>query len=336
MTELRPLALGEIIDRSAAFWRGHVKPLFLLFLGFQLVQFIFLKAWEIGTSVYLPAARGGTEALELAQSDPAKAMLQLSVGMVAMLLVVLFTFFLSQVSGVAATRFIYPRVLGQGTPDIGEGLKGALSRLGATAGAFALAMLWSMLVATVLQLPAAALVGGSLAVAAAGHTATSAGLAIAGVLVMFAGLVVTMLWFIIRFILLSQVIAMEDVGALGAFRRTGELSSGRIGPGFLGLVKVRLTLLITVVGAIVVLASLISGIPQFLVQAFYGNVFDPAHSDPNAIPQALLVPAQLLQIIVGSLVSPLYAVLQVMFYVDMRVRREGLDLTLKLGEAKAA
>jgi len=329
MNELHPLALGEIIDRSAAFWRGHVKPLFGLFLGFQLVQFTVYKAWEIVIQTYFPAMAGGNQALELANSDPKQALVQVGVGTGGALLLMVFTFFVSQVSGVAATQFVYPRVVGQGRPTVNEGLKAALARLGTTTGAFALAMLWSLVIAALLLAPSGALFALA-AVAAVKSSGASVVLALTGMLAFFVGFLATGLWFIIRFILLSQVIALEDLGPLGTFRRTGQLSSGRIGPGFLGLVKVRLTLLITVVGAIVVLASIVSGIPQLVVQAVYGNVFDPMHANPSAVPQALLVPAQLLQIVVGSLVSPLYVVLQVMFYVDMRVRREGLDLALKL------
>ncbi|AKJ03040.1 hypothetical protein [Archangium gephyra] len=39
-----PLAIGEIIDRAATFWRKHFKTLFLLSLGFNLVSYIMTKA----------------------------------------------------------------------------------------------------------------------------------------------------------------------------------------------------------------------------------------------------------------------------------------------------
>jgi hypothetical protein len=42
----------------------------------------------------------------------------------------------------------------------------------------------------------------------------------------------------------------------------------------------------------------------------------------------MLVPAQLIQVFVGAMVGPLYVVFQVVFYLDMRVRREGVDLDL--------
>jgi hypothetical protein len=48
-----------------------------------------------------------------------------------------------------------------------------------------------------------------------------------------------------------------------------------------------------------------------------------------------VVPAQLLQVIAGAAISPLYVVFQVIFYVDMRVRREGLDLELSTKAAAA-
>jgi hypothetical protein len=120
------------------------------------------------------------------------------------------------------------------------------------------------------------------------------------------------------------------VSAVGAFRRAGALSSGRVGEGLLGLVKLRLTLVITVVGVILLVVTIVGSLPALFVQGYYGRVFDPANADPDAVPQLLLVPAQLLQLAFGSVVAPLYAVAMGWFYFDMRMRREGLDLELKL------
>ena len=74
-------------------------------------------------------------------------------------------------------------------------------------------------------------------------------------------------------------------------------------------------------------------LPALVVQGVYGNIFDPTHATPDAVPQALLVPAELLQVLVQSLFSPLYIAFAALFYVDMRVRREGLDLELALERA---
>jgi hypothetical protein len=77
--------------------------------------------------------------------------------------------------------------------------------------------------------------------------------------------------------------------------------------------------------------SIVGSLPALIIEGYYGRPFDPANADPDAVPQLLLVPAQLLSLVLGSIVAPLYAVAMGWFYVDMRMRREGLDLELKLG-----
>jgi hypothetical protein len=69
------------------------------------------------------------------------------------------------------------------------------------------------------------------------------------------------------------------------------------------------------------------------VQMIYGHPFDPLNATPEAVPQLLLVPAQLLQVIGGGVFWPVYLAPWAVFYVDMRVRREGFDFALAL-EAK--
>jgi hypothetical protein len=70
--------------------------------------------------------------------------------------------------------------------------------------------------------------------------------------------------------------------------------------------------------------------PTLIVGALYGAGFTAGNTLTDVVPLALLVPLQLLQTVLGALVAPLYVVFQTFFYVDMRVRREGLDLELAL------
>jgi hypothetical protein len=97
----------------------------------------------------------------------------------------------------------------------------------------------------------------------------------------------------------------------------------------MGLVKMRLMVLITVVALLLLLISVISGAPIFVLRAVYGNLLDPAAGD---VPAYLMVPAELLNLAVGAAMYPLYVAFQTIFYADMRARREGLDLELKLKE----
>ena len=56
MNPLRPLGLGELIDRSINFWRAHWKPLFQLLLAFQLVEGIVLAGAQGVGRAFFPLA----------------------------------------------------------------------------------------------------------------------------------------------------------------------------------------------------------------------------------------------------------------------------------------
>ena len=64
MVDLRPLSLGEIIDRAATIWRTHWKALFKLFLGFQLATYVLMKGWELVAKTWFPISRGGARLMD--------------------------------------------------------------------------------------------------------------------------------------------------------------------------------------------------------------------------------------------------------------------------------
>jgi hypothetical protein len=146
-------------------------------------------------------------------------------------------------------------------------------------------------------------------------------LAILGALLAFFGFVAAALWCVLRFLLTCQVLASESGGGVQAIRRSGSLIAGRIGPGVLGWVKVRATVMVTVVAAVLFAVLFVSGIPALVVHGVYGNLLDPANATPSSVPEAVLVPAELFQVLVEAFVSPLYISFAGLFYVDMRVRR---------------
>ncbi len=327
MTGLRPLALGEIVDRSATFWRAHWRPLFQVLLGFQLVQYAMAK----GLDVLLQ--RTLREALHGAAFDPMswlKNPPELEPGELGALAAAAFGFLfgsvlVSQVTGVAATAYIYPRLTGQGpAPTVGHAVRAAARRLFTTVGAVLLSFGLAAGVAAVFFTPAVLLVG-------LGVWRAKPALVVVAVPVLLVAMVALTLWFVLRFILTAQVTAAEPLSAFKVVRRTGALSSGRVGPGFTGWVKGRLTILVTVVFGILFLVSTLTGLPAVMVHVMYGSALDPTS---DSVPVALLVPAELLQVAASALIDPIYIVFQVIFYVDMRVRREGLDLELALRPAE--
>ncbi|MBL8957202.1 MAG: hypothetical protein JNK82_40890 [Myxococcaceae bacterium] len=318
---LRPMALGEIVDRSATFWRAHWRRLYPLFFGFNVLQYAALK----GGQALMGQGSSLTELVTMLRSaaqnpdvlrERTPTML---VGTTAVLLLLMFgTLFVTT----AAAHWVLPTFLGEPAKLV-DGVKHAGRRFGTLVGLFFIAAAWALVVFVLTQLPA-------LGLSVAAGLLASPALLIVGMLLMALTMLGWMMWFFLRFALWGPVVAAEAVGPLGAFRRTGALTSGRVGPGLMGLVKMRLMILITVVAMLLLLISLISSVPVLVLQGMYGNLLDPAAGE---VPAVLLVPAELLNLAAGAVMYPLYVAFQVIFYVDLRVRREGLDLELQLKAA---
>src|SRR5689334_1764996 len=113
MVDLRPLSLGEIIDRSASIWRAHWQALFKLFVGFQLAGYILLKGWELIAKRYFPISRGGARMIETIQSDPLEALRQLGGSSLVGFAMMGVNLFASYFVAVAATRYLFPKMVGQ-------------------------------------------------------------------------------------------------------------------------------------------------------------------------------------------------------------------------------
>ncbi len=327
MNLLRPSGLGELLDEAVGFWRANWKPLFRLMVGFQLVEYLAIALTQSLSRWLFPLARDPSAL----QSEPARALPHLLGSMALLSVAVLLSLLVAQIAGVATTWYSYSRVLGTGQPTPGDAFRHAAARLGTTVGTFALSMLWSAVVMVLLLLPGAllGLAGGVLATRDS-RTAGVVLLVLAAIL-LAVGLVVLVLWFIIRFILVSQIIAVEALGVKDTFRRANALSSGRVTAGVMGLVKLRLTVLVTVIGGILLVVSMVTSLPLLLTGAAFGAGFTPGKAIDDVVPVLLLMPLQLVQTLLGALVAPLYVIFQTFFYADMRMRREALDLELALG-----
>lgn len=332
--DLRPLALGELVDRSALFWRAHLKPLFLLCLGFELINYIFSK----GFLLMLERSNGllnQTQEQIRAQSsgDPMGVLLDagsLLLAATGLLIVLVWSYWISTL---VIARYVVPIQLGQSTRPA-DGLRRGLSRLGSLTGAYLLSLLWGLGTNLLLVLPGGVLgaLGVLLASSASGAGARMVGIPLVagGFILAGVGALGALLWYFLRFSLLGPVFAMEELSALGTFRRSGALLSGRIAPGFLGLVKVRAMILLTAVSGIIIAISFVFSLPSWIVRGAYGHLTNPSAAATHPIPQALLVPVELFQVLGQSFFTPLALVFSAMFYLDMRVRREGLDLQRRL------
>jgi hypothetical protein len=330
LSDLRPLAVGEIIDRAATFWRKHFKALFLLSLGFNLVSYILTKGLQLAAqrnfAALQVAARGGELAVLGAEYARFLLMVTATLGI---------TFWVYSLNTLAVSRYVVPTQLGEPARPA-DGMQRVLQRVGAFTGAYLLSLLWAVGAILLLMLPGMLLagVGGAIVLrtegAISGARVLGWILLAGGPVLAVLGLVGGVLWYLLRFSLLAPVLAMEELPAVRSFRRSGALLSGRVGPGFTGRVTVRAMILVTVVSIILIAVSVLCGLPALILQFTHGSPLDPEAAAANPVPQSLLVPAELLQVVGQAVFNPLGLVVYALLYLDMRVRREGLDLERRL------
>ncbi len=326
LSDLRPLALGELIDRSATFWRRNFKALFLLSLGFNLVSYILAKGLQLALQESNIALQAAVRDNDLAAIGAEYVRLAAPLGGV-----MFFSLWLYYLNNLVVARYTVPLQLGEPVRPA-DGLQRAGKRLGALTGAYLLSLLWALGAILLMMLPGTVLTGiGAVLAFRPGDAGRVVGavLLVVGICLVGLGFLGGLLWYLLRFSLLAPVLALEDHPMRRAFRRSGELLSGRIGPGFTGRVTVRVMLLVTVLSLVLIAVNLLCGLPALLLQFIYGNPFDPT-AGVARVPNTLLIPAELLQVVGQAVFSPLGLVVYSMLYLDMRVRREGLDLERRL------
>lgn len=337
--DLRPLSLGELIDRCAIFWRAHLVPLFALGLGFQLLDYIFKKSFALTLERTSMLFRDPQQLQSRIEEDPLGVTSEVLIATLAVTLLILVLTWSYWLSTLVVARYVVPIQLGESARPA-DGLRRGLRRLGALTGAYLLSLLWGLGVGLLLMLPGVILsvLAAVLASALAGSSGPLVGLVlgIGGVILMSLGALAAFLWYFLRFSVLGPVFAMEDLSALGSFRRSGALLSGRVAPGFMGRVKVRAMILLTAVGGIIIAVTLIFSLPGLIVHGAYGQLTDPSAAATHPIPQALLVPVELFEVLGQSIFLPLALVFSAMFYLDLRMRREGLDLERRLAHRSPA
>lgn len=337
--DLRPLSLGEIIDRCAIFWRAHLVPLFTLGLGFQLVDYIFKKGFALMLERSSSLMRNPQELDARIQDDPLGAMTELGLVVLAAIALMVFLTWSYWISTVVVARYVVPIQLGESARP-SDGLRRGLQRLGALTGAYLLSLLWGVGITLLCMVPGFLLlvVGAFLSSVDAGSASRIVGvvLSVVGVIGMSLGWLAALLWYFLRFAVLGPVFAMEDLSAMASFRRSGALLSGRVAPGFLGRVRVRAMILLSAIGGIIIAVTLLFSLPELIVHGAYGRLTDPSAAAAHPIPQTLLVPVELFQVLGQSIFLPLALVFSAMFYLDLRMRREGLDLEHRLAHRPPA
>src|SRR5579864_2611231 len=140
--DLKPLAMGEMIDRSVSFWRAHWKTLFKLFLVFELVVYGLLKAGTLAAQHAVPYlfSQKLLDQVMKEGADPAPLLIA-ALGMIAITVVDLTV---GWWVGAAGTRFCFGQLTGAPV-TLAEAVAQTRGRTRTILGACALAcLLWAL------------------------------------------------------------------------------------------------------------------------------------------------------------------------------------------------
>lgn len=298
--DLRPLTLGELLDRAFTLYRRNLW----LFVGIMAVPSAFGLVFNIFTETInrMVASPGGFPA---AMADPDQAVMVIAT-MVAGMLLAMVAYFIVYAVALGAMTLAVSELYQERTTSIGEVYRRMRPRLGG--------LVWLMLGIGI----RVGLVGGAGIVAV---TAISTGLAMATSpivmpLMLLPGLAVVgglCLFMVLRWGVAVPALVLEDRGARDAIRRSIELTRGRLGRVFL----------LAVCASIITYAALMLFQGPFLAGAIFAG--------PDTMLSFWLTIVGMVAGTIGAtFTGPIMIVGLALLYYDARVREEGLDLQMMM------
>jgi hypothetical protein len=296
--DLRPLTLGELLDRSFSLYRRH----FLLFVGIMAVPSLLGLGFGILTTVFVPqpAPPGSLES-----GPDATAVLSTMIWVVVAMLGMGIVYFVTYAVALGATTVAVSELYMGRTVTI----RGSFEPLRGKVGRLALLLLLVSIRTFGVLFVGALSIGVGAGIAAAG-------LPVVGVMMLFAGALGAFLlwiWLILRYAVSVPAAVLEDETSTDAIRRSIDLTRGHLWRG----------------GVLMIFTMIVT---YGVLMIFQGPfLFAAALAGPGAASAFWL---NLLGTIAGSiggaLTSPLLVVAFAVLYYDLRVRHEGLDLQMML------
>ncbi len=286
-----PMGLGEILDRSFRLLRQYFWIFFLIILIPQGLYFLVNKcALVISTGRFTP----GT---------PAGMAVGFSIYLFSSFIIFIVFQFWAQGALIYAVSETY---LGHRTSiRIAYGaLRGRLGRLLGT-----LILMWILIG----LLPGLSGVLPALILPKLGQSSPFIGLFVAVALVVSIIIAINLL---LNWLMVDKVVVLEDMAWITSLRRSKELMKARTEKGFWKKTKMKASLLL--------LAGLVIGIAIHLAIQIPGVIFG-AIIRGNLI---ILTIQEILNIAATSLATVYTAIAMILFYYDIRVRKEGFDLKM--------
>lgn len=311
MRERRPRSTGELLSDAMAVLRSHFKTLALLALPFCAVDLILREGGQAALAslkASLGSDSGPIRLEQLAQSAAA------GLGGLGLLLGSIVVTQLLTVGVMAmaaevwrgrrpAVPFALERILACGAPQVVTSILFVVVLVGAVVAPLILAGIAAVLTAGA--------VGGAMATALG-----VLGAALAAVLV----IAVTL-----RFGLYGQAVVLEERFAMDAFARSAALMAPQ-GLPLRESAKFRLSLLFFVSFALSLTQQGLVAIPRIVLASAGSWSVSDGLPPLASMPLAFIVPAALAEVALNAAIAPFAGVLLTLFYFDLRVRTEALDL----------
>lgn len=290
--ELRPLSLGELLDRAFLLYRRN----FALFAGIMAIPACVVMPMQF----YLLRSRGvpfpWSKPLPQSKSQ-------------AYTFVFLFAYWIIYTMAQAATTFaVADAYLGR-LSTIREAygkIRGRFWRLIGVTFGVGIRLFGLILLALIVAGGA----GGALAVAMTrGSASANPNLMIFIIMAFVLGGFAVAIWLAMRYAVSLPAVLLEDINGRAAIRRSVQLSHGRRGQIFLAIL----------LGMVVVYST------AFLFQGpFYAGI--AVMGIKGQLPNWLILALSVSSSIGGAIAGPLLMIILVLFYYDLRIRKEGFDL----------
>lgn len=307
---LRPLTLGEILDRTAHLYRSR----FLVFAGIGLIPAaaLLVMIGSISGVVLLTGitARNG--------SSPAHVIAAVT-AVVAMIVIFVPLILGANALGAAAMNdaaarlFLGTQISIRGAYQTALHAKWRFIRLYVLQGLIILGIPAAVLFVATIGLSAGSVLGGQ------GQMGPFLG---AAIFLLFIALIAAAISLLLRYCLAFPACVIEQTSATSALQRGSRLSRGTRGR----------ILVLCLLGAVLnqVLAMGVM-VPALILVAIVAGLSGPAHG--QAASAITMVLAYIILFLVQALVKPVYGIALVLFYFDQRIRKEGFDIEWMMQQA---
>ncbi|MBE2999842.1 glycerophosphoryl diester phosphodiesterase membrane domain-containing protein [Nocardiopsis sp. HNM0947] len=310
---LRPLGLGDILNGAFTLIRNHpATTLGLAFVVMGIAAIIstllssgFLAEYERSIEQMATGQISPDDPPEMPFTPGSFALVMLG-GVVSYLAVTILTALLTSVVGMAVLGHRY--TVAQ-TWAVVRGRIGAVIGLSIVQYLIHIALAMVMLVVTVLGVMLGVFLG------VTGNEMAGGLVAVVTVLLGLAGGFALFVWISVRIFLAMPIVVLERIGPMSALARSWRLTQGNWWRMF-GIVLLTMIIVLAVALVLSIALGLLTLIPTLAA----GDA-DWGMTAANAV-------GVLVEAITYSITTPFLAAVTTLLYIDLRMRREGLDLRL--------